>query len=181
MPAPIPPALREAAYEGLPFRLRRQLHSAVGQALERDLGRDADADPAVLSLHFIRAGDLGRTWKYSRLGAERASARYAHADAAELYRRAVEAGLTVSRELRRDEPPVRAQLDQFLLCSAVGVAGLLLSDCILPVRPPDGKATLPGPKVCILAERFHRSGAEYWYISTSSALTLLCAMLKASP
>jgi tetratricopeptide (TPR) repeat protein len=64
----------------------------VGHALEPDLGRDADADPAVLSLHFSLAGDHARAWKYARLGAERASVRFAHADAAELYRRAIESG-----------------------------------------------------------------------------------------
>jgi class 3 adenylate cyclase/tetratricopeptide (TPR) repeat protein len=86
------PALQEAAYDGLPFRLRRQLHSAVGEALEPDLGRDADADPAVLSLHFVLAGDHERAWRYARMGAERAAARFAQVDAARLYRRAIEAG-----------------------------------------------------------------------------------------
>jgi class 3 adenylate cyclase/tetratricopeptide (TPR) repeat protein len=86
------PAMREVAYESLPFRLRRQLHAAVGEALEPDLGRDADADPALLSLHFILAGEYQRAWRYARIGAERASARFAHADAARLYRRAIEAG-----------------------------------------------------------------------------------------
>ena len=59
---------------------------AVGEALERDLGSDVDADPAVLSLHFSRAGDHARAWRYALLGAERASARFAAADAARLYR-----------------------------------------------------------------------------------------------
>jgi class 3 adenylate cyclase/tetratricopeptide (TPR) repeat protein len=86
------PALYEAAYEGLPYRLRRQLHAAVGEALEPDLGRDADADPAVLSLHFILAGHHGRAWKYAKMAAERAVAKFAQADAARLYRRAIEAG-----------------------------------------------------------------------------------------
>jgi class 3 adenylate cyclase/tetratricopeptide (TPR) repeat protein len=86
------PALCEAAYEGLPYRLRRELHAAVGEALEPDLDHDADADPAVLSLHFILAGDHGRAWKYAKLAAERAVAKFAQADAARLYRRAIEAG-----------------------------------------------------------------------------------------
>jgi class 3 adenylate cyclase/tetratricopeptide (TPR) repeat protein len=86
------PAMCEVAYEGLPFRLRRQLHAAVGEALEPDLGRDADADPAVLSLHFSLAGENTRTWKYALIGAKRAGARFAHADAARLYQRAIQAG-----------------------------------------------------------------------------------------
>jgi tetratricopeptide (TPR) repeat protein len=86
------PALCEAAYEGLPFRLRRQLHAAVGEALEPHLGHDADADPSVLSLHFNLAGAHDRARKYALLGAERATARFAYADAAQLYRRAIDAG-----------------------------------------------------------------------------------------
>jgi len=85
------PALREAAYEGLPFRVRRSLHARVAESLERELGHDVDADPAVLSLHFILAGDHVRAHRYALLGAERATARFAHADAARLYRRAIEA------------------------------------------------------------------------------------------
>ena len=67
------PILCEVAYAGLPFGLRRALHAAVGEALERDLGTDVDADPAVLSLHFSRAGDHDRAWRYALLGAERAA------------------------------------------------------------------------------------------------------------
>jgi class 3 adenylate cyclase/tetratricopeptide (TPR) repeat protein len=86
------PALREVAYDGLPFRLRRRLHQQVAQALEEESGHDVDADPAILSLHFMVAGDYERAWKYARAGAERARDRFAHADAAGLYRRAIEAG-----------------------------------------------------------------------------------------
>jgi class 3 adenylate cyclase/tetratricopeptide (TPR) repeat protein len=86
------PALCEVAYDALPFRLRRELHAAVAQALEKDLGLDVDADPAVLSQHFILAGNHERARKYALIGAERAGARFAHADAAQLYRRAIEAG-----------------------------------------------------------------------------------------
>jgi tetratricopeptide (TPR) repeat protein len=86
------PALQEVAYEHLPFRLRRELHASVARALEPSLGRDVDADPAILSRHFELAGDNTRAWKYALLGAERARERFAHADAAHLYRRALTAG-----------------------------------------------------------------------------------------
>jgi class 3 adenylate cyclase len=90
------PALREVAYAGLPFKLRRTLHASVAESLERDLGQDVDADPGVLSLHFILAGEHERAWRYARLGAERATERFAHGDAARLYRRAIEAGVADS-------------------------------------------------------------------------------------
>lgn len=92
------PILCEVAYAGLPFGLRRGLHAAVGEALERDLGADVDADPAVLSLHFSRAGLHDRAWRYALMGAERARSHFAVADAVALYRRAIDAhrGATVS-------------------------------------------------------------------------------------
>ena len=86
------PAVCEVAYDGLPFRLRRQLHAAIGRALENDLGGGRDVEPAVLSRHFSAAGDHGRARKYALIGAGRASASFAHADAAHLYRLAIDAG-----------------------------------------------------------------------------------------
>lgn len=86
------PIVCEAAYLGLPFSVRRTLHAAVARVLEADLGREVDADPAVVSMHFSLAGDHRRAWDYALMGAERAKARFAHADAARLYRRAITAG-----------------------------------------------------------------------------------------
>lgn len=85
------PALSEAAYASLPFKLRRRLHGEVGRRLEQDQGHDLDADPAALSLHFLRAGDHARAHRYAMLGARRATERFSHADAARLYQRAIEA------------------------------------------------------------------------------------------
>ena len=86
------PALCEVAYDGLPFRLRRELHSKVARALVGDLGRSVDADPALVALHFSRAGDHEPAWRYAMMGAERAAARFANSDAARLYRIAIDAG-----------------------------------------------------------------------------------------
>ncbi|HET7048540.1 MAG TPA: adenylate/guanylate cyclase domain-containing protein [Solirubrobacteraceae bacterium] len=86
------PAVQEAAYASLPFKLRRQLHMAVGLRLERDLGVESDADPAVLSQHFALAGDHARAYRYAMGAARQATERFSHADAAQLYRRAIDAG-----------------------------------------------------------------------------------------
>ena len=86
------PALQEAAYASLPFKLRRRLHESVGLSLEREQGTDLDAGPAVLSNHFALAGDYLRAYQYAMVAAERATERFSHADAARLYKRAIEAG-----------------------------------------------------------------------------------------
>jgi class 3 adenylate cyclase/tetratricopeptide (TPR) repeat protein len=85
------PALQEVAYASLPFKLRRSLHGAVARRLEHDQGHEVDADPAVLSHHFALAGDYARAHRYAMAAAKRATERFSHADAARLYRRAIEA------------------------------------------------------------------------------------------
>ena len=86
------PAIQEVAYSSLPFRLRRELHMAVGLRLEQDAGRELDAEPSILSHHFSLGGDYARAHRYAMAAAERATEAFSHADAARLYRRAIEAG-----------------------------------------------------------------------------------------
>jgi class 3 adenylate cyclase/tetratricopeptide (TPR) repeat protein len=83
--------MRDAAYEGLPYRRRRELHARVGNAL---LASSADAEREqveFLSLHFFLAGEFERAWRYSRLAAERAKGAYAHVETARFVRRAIDA------------------------------------------------------------------------------------------
>ena len=82
---------RDAAYEGLPFRRRRELHARVGEAIERLRADETEELAEVLSLHFLRAEAHEKAWGYSLAAAERARAKSANADAAEFYRRALDA------------------------------------------------------------------------------------------
>ena len=79
--------VHDAAYEGLPFRRRRELHERVGMVIESRPGDEA----GVLSLHFFHAGDFERAWRYSRLAGDHAKRIYANVDAASLYERALSA------------------------------------------------------------------------------------------
>ena len=90
--------VRDVAYAGLPFRVRRELHAAAAERLVRELGDDADDEAARLAVHFHRAGAHGKAWRYARVAADRASERAAFADAANLYRRALDSsrGLAVA-------------------------------------------------------------------------------------
>jgi class 3 adenylate cyclase/tetratricopeptide (TPR) repeat protein len=85
------PAIQEVAYASLPFKLRRELHTAVGLRLEHDAGRELDAGPSILSHHFALAGDHARAYRYAMAAAKRATEQFSHADAARLYRRAIDA------------------------------------------------------------------------------------------
>jgi class 3 adenylate cyclase/tetratricopeptide (TPR) repeat protein len=95
---------REVAYEGLPFRRRRQIHAGVGLELERRAGSDPIASSELLSLHFHEARDWARSWRYSVAAGERASSKYAHGEAADFYARA----LTVPRAHRPDSADAAA-------------------------------------------------------------------------
>jgi class 3 adenylate cyclase/tetratricopeptide (TPR) repeat protein len=80
---------REVAYQGLSFRRRRRLHADVGQVLERRAGEDWESASELLSLHFHEAQDWSRSWRYSVIAGDRARSKYAHAEAAEFYGRAL--------------------------------------------------------------------------------------------
>jgi class 3 adenylate cyclase/tetratricopeptide (TPR) repeat protein len=81
---------RDAAYEGLSYKRRGELHAKVGEAYER-LEADGRGEFAeLLSLHFFHAGDLEKTYRYSLLAGERAQAKFANVEAAAFYRRALE-------------------------------------------------------------------------------------------
>jgi class 3 adenylate cyclase/tetratricopeptide (TPR) repeat protein len=82
--------IRDAAYAGLPFRLRQRLHVAIGLHHEREQ-TNPDEMASLLSLHFALGGDYTRAWRYSREAAERAARVFANVDAAILYRRALSA------------------------------------------------------------------------------------------
>jgi class 3 adenylate cyclase/tetratricopeptide (TPR) repeat protein len=81
--------IRDAAYEGLSFRRRRELHARVADVL-RETAVDEDEAAETLSLHFSLAELPEETWRFSLVAAERGRAKFANADAAELFRRALE-------------------------------------------------------------------------------------------
>jgi class 3 adenylate cyclase/tetratricopeptide (TPR) repeat protein len=85
---------RDAAYEGLSYRRRGELHAKVGEAYER-LERYPGDHAELLSLHFFHAGDDERTYRYSLVAGERAQEKFANVEAAEFFRRALEVSGTL--------------------------------------------------------------------------------------
>jgi len=82
--------LRDAAYEELAFRTRSRLHRAAGLATER-LSSDLEVDSPTLALHFSRAGDYPRAWRYGRMSGEVARRAYSNSDAATQFELALDA------------------------------------------------------------------------------------------
>ncbi|HZP27744.1 MAG TPA: AAA family ATPase, partial [Acidimicrobiia bacterium] len=84
--------VRDAAYEGLSFRRRRELHLRAGEAIERRAADRTDEHAELLSLHFFEAGRHEAAWRYARVGARHADVAYANVEAAALYERALVSG-----------------------------------------------------------------------------------------
>jgi class 3 adenylate cyclase/tetratricopeptide (TPR) repeat protein len=83
--------VRDAAYEGLPYRRRREVHGRVGDTIEERAGEHADDEAELLSLHFFNANEYGKAWRYSRIAGERAAGIYANMEAAAFFERALAA------------------------------------------------------------------------------------------
>ncbi|HSV41028.1 MAG TPA: adenylate/guanylate cyclase domain-containing protein [Nocardioidaceae bacterium] len=81
--------MRDVAYEGLPYKARRELHGRIGAALER-AGGTAGSRPELLSLHFFHAHDFEKAWAYARNAGDQAMHQYAYSEAVDQYNRAIE-------------------------------------------------------------------------------------------
>jgi len=90
--------MRDAAYEGLPYRRRKELHACVGNAILASTPDQAE----LLSLHFFLAGDDRLAWRYSVIAARRAESAYANVEASRFLRRAIDAGRRLSDVTERD-------------------------------------------------------------------------------
>jgi class 3 adenylate cyclase/tetratricopeptide (TPR) repeat protein len=81
--------VRDCAYEGLPFRRRRELHGQAGKALLARRGGDGEAE--LLALHFLHAQQFDLAWHYARVAGDRAGQKYANVEAVTHYQRALTA------------------------------------------------------------------------------------------
>jgi class 3 adenylate cyclase/tetratricopeptide (TPR) repeat protein len=79
--------MRDAAYQGLPYKRRRELHARAGEVIER-VNPDGNVD--LLALHFFHAHVHDKAWRYSRAAAEAAEAAFTIAEAAEHLERALQ-------------------------------------------------------------------------------------------
>ncbi len=82
--------VRDAAYTGLPFRARRALHARVAERFETEFNEEETG--GLLSLHFFLAGNYEKAWTYARQAGGRAAEFFANAEAAQLFKRAIDAG-----------------------------------------------------------------------------------------
>ena len=101
--------VRDAAYEGLPFRRRRELHARTAQAIESAAASPEEEAPA-LALHFFEAKHHDKAWHYGRLAGDRARAVAASVEAARFYQLALDAGRYVRLVTPRERADVLVAL-----------------------------------------------------------------------
>jgi class 3 adenylate cyclase/tetratricopeptide (TPR) repeat protein len=82
--------IRDAAYEGLSYRRRRELHARVAEVIEQGQ-RERTESAELLSLHFHRGERWDETWLYSVIAGRRAWDKFANVESARFYERALEA------------------------------------------------------------------------------------------
>ena len=96
--------VQDAAYASLVKQDRRQLHRAVGEALERLHPDRRDELAALLARHYSEAGDAPRALKYFTLAGDAAARVYANAEAVMHYTSA----LNVARRTLTSTSPALA-------------------------------------------------------------------------
>lgn len=108
--------VRDAAYEGLPFRRRIELHGRAADALQR---RGDDDVAGALSLHSLAARRYDQAWRWSVLAGRQAQQAHANAEALVFLGRA----RTAARRLPRLDP-----LEHSEVLEAVGDVHARLAD-----------------------------------------------------
>ena len=81
---------REAAYNSILLRERRDYHRRVGEALEELFVDRLEEQSHLLAHHFYEASDDARAFKYSLMAGDEATRLYAHHEANSHYTRAIE-------------------------------------------------------------------------------------------
>ncbi|MFE5672185.1 adenylate/guanylate cyclase domain-containing protein [Agromyces sp. NPDC056523] len=83
--------IRDVAYEGLPFKTRRELHAQVGDAIRASSSDGPTGQVELLSVHYSEAHRWPEAWEFSRQAGDGAKEIYANLEAATFYRRALNA------------------------------------------------------------------------------------------
>ena len=156
--------IRDAAYEGLSFRRRRELHARVADVLA-ETAYDIEEMAEALSLHFSLSERPADTWLYSLLAAGRAKTKFASADAAEFYRRALDASRSLPSLARSEIGKTWEALGDVLLLSGdYGETRLAYKNARAALRgDKDALAQLCLKEGRLREDEGHYSEALRWY------------------
>ena len=163
--------LRDAAYEALPYRRRRQLHARAGELIERRAGAARDQQAELLAIHFHVANRWAETWHYAAVAGEQALSRAAPTEAAGFFHRALDAGRAGHRDPVELARIARRQADALRLAGHFEAAGAAF---VVSRRHARGHPLLEG-QLCLeigrLRERSkHQTQALRWFTAGMKTL-----------
>ena len=129
---------RDAAYEGLSFRRRRELHERAGLLIEAR-NEDTASVAELLAIHFSRALRHEKAWTYGVIAGDRARAKYAAVEAAEFYHDAIESGRRLATPPADYARIYEAYADMLELCGQLIESGRALARASQMVHAPEDR------------------------------------------
>jgi tetratricopeptide (TPR) repeat protein len=166
--------IRDVAYQGLPYKTRRDLHQRVADSIRQSAGDNPVAQAELLSLHYFQAGGWSDAWQFSRVAGDRAKEKFANTDAAQFFERAIAAARHVEVADERQRAQVLRDLGD------VREAAGLFDDALDAYRRAARLTSEDNFKVALLivqARVLERQGA---YSRALRVLTEGCRLLEAS-
>jgi class 3 adenylate cyclase/tetratricopeptide (TPR) repeat protein len=153
--------IRDAAYEGLPYRRRRALHDRVAQTIEARSASNIDEEVGTLAIHYFEAQRWDKAWEFCRRAADRARSIYANVEALGSLKSALVAGRHLRSVSRADLAGVHDQLgDTYSALGELGKADSSYSAARRLVAPDViGDARLAVKQVRLAAAMGHYRGA----------------------
>ncbi|MBI3988378.1 MAG: AAA family ATPase [candidate division NC10 bacterium] len=109
--------IQDVAYQSLLVHRRKELHGAIGRAIEDLYADRLEEQAAILTYHYARSERQDKAITYTLLAGDRAARLYANAEATTYYTQA----LTIARALPASPERQRAQIDATLKLAAVGI------------------------------------------------------------
>ena len=139
--------MREVAYETLFQQQRKQLHGAVGSAIEKLYPTRTEENASILFHHYLRSPRADKAVQYALLAGERAASLYANTEASAYFKDA----LDIVKAL-----PISAESERWRIDAILGQAGA--------GSAPGNRRNLE--EACEIAERLcdrrRRALALYW-------------------
>ena len=158
--------VHQAAYEGLPYRQRRDLHNKVAESIERTQG-----GAALLSVHYSAAARWSKAWEYARRAGELSKKIYANLEAASFYEQALEAARYVPETTVTERIGVLTSLGEVRYASGLyDQAGRAFRRARRLAHDPVDIATLCLKEAKIAHKRGHFSQALRWTTKGRRAL-----------
>ena len=108
--------IQEVAYQSLLAHRRKELHGAIGRAIEELYADRLEGQAPILAYHYARSERPDRAIAYALLAGDRAARLYAHAEATTYYQQA----LTTARALSASPEAQGHEIDASLKLATVG-------------------------------------------------------------